>query len=82
MTAAARAPGDVARIDTASAEATGALGEALASWLEAGDVLVLEGPLGAGKTRFVDGLARGLAAAARVRSPSFTLINEYRGVAA
>ena len=34
---------------------------------------------GAGKTRFVAGLARGLACKARVRSPSFTLVNEYRG---
>jgi tRNA threonylcarbamoyladenosine biosynthesis protein TsaE len=64
---------------TASAEATARLGEALAAALERGDVLALEGPLGAGKTRFVTGLARGLAATSRVRSPSFTLINEYHG---
>jgi len=58
---------------------TEALGEALAPHLEAGDVVALSGPLGAGKTRFVAGLARGLACKARVRSPSFTLVNEYRG---
>ena len=42
-------------------------------------MLVLTGPLGSGKTRFVAGLARGLGARSRVRSPSFTLLNEYRG---
>jgi tRNA threonylcarbamoyladenosine biosynthesis protein TsaE len=62
-----------------SVEATEALGEALAPALEAGDVVVLQGPLGGGKTRLVAGLARGLDAAARVRSPSFTLLHEYRG---
>ena len=64
---------------TATEEETEALGVALARFLEAGDVIVLTGPLGAGKTRFVAGLARGMAAKARVRSPSFTLLNEYRG---
>ena len=64
---------------TASEEDTEALGAALAPDLAPGDVIVLTGPLGAGKTRFVAGLARGLSAPARVRSPSFTLINEYRG---
>jgi tRNA threonylcarbamoyladenosine biosynthesis protein TsaE len=58
---------------------TEALGAELAPHLEAGDVVVLSGPLGAGKTRFVAGLARGLECKARVRSPSFTLVNEYRG---
>jgi len=62
-----------------SAEATERLGEALAPALAIGDVLALEGPLGAGKTRFVTGLARSLSPAARVRSPSFTLVNEYTG---
>jgi tRNA threonylcarbamoyladenosine biosynthesis protein TsaE len=69
---------DVAR-RTASAEETERLGEALAPALRPGDVVALEGPLGAGKTRFVAGLARGLAAAARVRSPTYTLVNEYPG---
>ncbi len=64
---------------TASVEETEALGEALAPALARGDVLLLTGPLGSGKTRFVAGLARGLAATARVRSPSFTLVNQYRG---
>ncbi len=64
---------------SASVEETERLGQALAAALEVGDVLALCGPLGAGKTRLVAGLARGLDAAARVRSPSFTLVNEYRG---
>jgi tRNA threonylcarbamoyladenosine biosynthesis protein TsaE len=64
---------------TASAEETERLGESLAPSLAAGDVIALCGPLGAGKTRFVAGLARGLSAAARVRSPTFTLVNEYPG---
>jgi len=68
-----------ASITTRTTEDTEALGEALAGSLAAGDVLALSGPLGAGKTRFVAGLARGLGCRARVRSPSFTLINEYDG---
>ncbi|MEO5616248.1 MAG: tRNA (adenosine(37)-N6)-threonylcarbamoyltransferase complex ATPase subunit type 1 TsaE, partial [Candidatus Eisenbacteria bacterium] len=55
------------------------LGESLAPLLAAGDVVALVGPLGAGKTRFVAGLARGLGYAARVRSPTFTLLHEYPG---
>ena len=80
MSAARREPaaGPESRVSAAEEE-TEALGAALARFLEAGDVIVLTGPLGAGKTRFVAGLARGMAAKARVRSPSFTLINEYRG---
>ncbi|MBK7366454.1 MAG: tRNA (adenosine(37)-N6)-threonylcarbamoyltransferase complex ATPase subunit type 1 TsaE [Candidatus Eisenbacteria bacterium] len=66
---------------TDSVEATERLGEALAPALRVGDVVVLQGDLGAGKTRFVSGLARGLTPGARVRSPSFTLVNEYRGPA-
>lgn len=64
---------------SASPEATEALARPLAAELREGDVLVLSGPIGAGKTRFVAGLAAGLDAASRVRSPSFTLVHEYRG---
>ena len=69
-----------ARRVTAAVEETGRLGERLAAGLATGDVLVLTGPLGSGKTCFVAGLARGAGAKSRVRSPSFTLLNEYRGV--
>lgn len=64
---------------TASAEGTERLGAALAPALRAGDIVVLSGELGAGKTRFVGGLARAFDPARRVRSPSFTLVNEYAG---
>jgi tRNA threonylcarbamoyladenosine biosynthesis protein TsaE len=64
---------------THSAAETEALGAALAPSLAPGDLLALSGPLGAGKTRFVTGLARGLACAARVRSPTYALVHEYPG---
>ncbi|HKQ56730.1 MAG TPA: tRNA (adenosine(37)-N6)-threonylcarbamoyltransferase complex ATPase subunit type 1 TsaE, partial [Candidatus Eisenbacteria bacterium] len=64
---------------TAAVEETERWGEALAPAVKPGDVIALLGPLGAGKTRFVAGLARGIAAAARVRSPTYTLVNEYPG---
>jgi len=64
---------------TSSVEATERLGAAFAPALRAGDVLALSGDLGAGKTRFVAGLARALNPRTHVRSPSFTLVNEYPG---
>jgi len=70
--------GGVERV-TRSTEETEGLGAALAPALRTGDVLALCGPLGAGKTRFVAGLARGLACKARVRSPTFALLHEYHG---
>ncbi len=51
----------------------------LAKMLRAGDVISLYGPVGAGKTHFVKGLAAGLGAEISVKSPSFNLINEYPG---
>lgn len=65
---------------TSSVEATERLGAALAVSLRAGDVVALSGPLGAGKTRLVSGLVHALSPGARVRSPSFTLVNEFPGV--
>ena len=65
---------------TNSEEETEAAGERLASTLTAGDVVLLYGDLGAGKTAFVRGLARGLGASDDdVSSPTFTLIQEYAG---
>jgi tRNA threonylcarbamoyladenosine biosynthesis protein TsaE len=64
---------------TASPEDTAAAGERLAASLGAGDVVALTGELGAGKTCFVQGLTRGLGVQARATSPTFVLINEYRG---
>src|SRR5712675_2197950 len=58
---------------------TEALGERWGRAAERGLVLALSGDLGAGKTQFVKGLARGLGITARVHSPTFTLVNEYGG---
>jgi tRNA threonylcarbamoyladenosine biosynthesis protein TsaE len=62
-----------------SPEATEAAGEALGRALGPGDVVGLCGELGAGKTCFVRGVARALGVTARPVSPTFTLVNEYRG---
>jgi tRNA threonylcarbamoyladenosine biosynthesis protein TsaE len=63
---------------TAGEEETVDAGERLARTLAPGDVVLLHGQLGAGKTAFVRGLARGLGAdAADVSSPTFTLVQEY-----
>jgi tRNA threonylcarbamoyladenosine biosynthesis protein TsaE len=59
---------------------TEAIGAAFAHTLQAGAVVLLNGPLGAGKTAFVRGMARGLGAApGDVSSPTFTLLQEYVG---
>jgi len=58
---------------------TEALGEKLGRVAQRGLVIALSGDLGAGKTQFVRGLARGLGVAGRVHSPTFTLVNEYGG---
>lgn len=63
-----------------SPAATRRLGARLGRVLEPGDVLALTGGLGAGKTAFVQGLARGLGVtSARVASPTFTIVNEHAG---
>lgn len=64
---------------THSEEETAALAEALAATLRKNDILLLNGDLGAGKTAFVRGLARGLHCAHPVASPTFALLNEYGG---
>lgn len=62
-----------------TAAATRRLGKLLGQLLQAGDLLGLEGPLGAGKTSLVSGLAAGLKWRGAVTSPTFTLINQYAG---
>jgi tRNA threonylcarbamoyladenosine biosynthesis protein TsaE len=56
---------------------TEALGERLAAGLGAGDLVVLAGPLGAGKTVFVRGLARGLGVSGPITSPTFVIAREH-----
>ncbi|MCB0165272.1 MAG: tRNA (adenosine(37)-N6)-threonylcarbamoyltransferase complex ATPase subunit type 1 TsaE [Anaerolineae bacterium] len=55
------------------------LGMRLAPLLQAGDVLALIGDLGSGKTRWIQGVCQGLHVTDPVISPTFTLVNEYRG---
>jgi tRNA threonylcarbamoyladenosine biosynthesis protein TsaE len=62
-----------------SPEETQAIGEWLGARLEAGAVVACIGALGAGKTCFLQGLARGLGVESPVTSPTFVLVNQYRG---
>ena len=62
---------------TNSPEETEKVGEALGRVLQAGEVIAYEGDLGAGKTAFTRGLARGLGATEQVTSPTYTIVNEY-----
>ncbi|MFN3166782.1 MAG: tRNA (adenosine(37)-N6)-threonylcarbamoyltransferase complex ATPase subunit type 1 TsaE [Phycisphaeraceae bacterium] len=65
-------------IDTSSAEQTAAVGEAVGRCCEAGDIVGLQGELGAGKTQFVRGLAKGMGLSPRqVSSPTFVMAQEY-----
>ena len=67
------------RFVTNSEGETEALGARLADKLAPGAVIAFTGDLGAGKTAFTRGLARGLGIADRVTSPTFTIVNEYEG---
>jgi tRNA threonylcarbamoyladenosine biosynthesis protein TsaE len=66
-------------VTTRTEAETVALGETLGRGLRAGDVVLLYGELGAGKTTFVRGLARGAGFRGRVSSPTFALAHAYRG---
>ena len=61
----------------ATAEDTIASGEAFAGVLSQGDIVLLSGTLGAGKTTFVKGVAKGLGVSERVTSPTFTMVREH-----
>jgi tRNA threonylcarbamoyladenosine biosynthesis protein TsaE len=70
-------------METASEAETSTAGEALGRELRAGDVVLLYGDLGAGKTAFVRGIARGIGANPDdVSSPTFTIVQEYAGPSA
>ena len=58
---------------------TVSLGKEVSALMEAGTVMSLEGPLGAGKTQLAKGVAAALGCAEEVSSPSFTLVHEYKG---
>ena len=62
---------------THSPTETESLGHRLAEKLRGGEIIAYTGDLGAGKTAFTRGLARGLGIAERVTSPTFTIVNEY-----
>lgn len=62
-----------------NAEETRRFAESLAALLQPGDIITLEGDLGAGKTTFTQGLAKGLGIKGVVNSPTFTIIKEYAG---
>lgn len=67
------------QVITREEEETLSLSEKLAKLLSKGDVLTLEGDLGAGKTTFTKGLAKGLNIARTVNSPTFNIVKEYHG---
>ncbi len=67
------------RIESFSDRETSEIGARLGCLLRAGDVVTLDGELGAGKTTFSQGLARGLGVTEIVNSPTFTIMNIYEG---
>ena len=67
------------RLATSSAEDTRSLGRAISEALRPGDVVALAGDLGAGKTAFAQGFARGLGVTGQVVSPTFTISRQYEG---
>ncbi|WP_368505868.1 tRNA (adenosine(37)-N6)-threonylcarbamoyltransferase complex ATPase subunit type 1 TsaE [Alkalihalophilus sp. As8PL] len=66
-------------MNTSTPEETAELAKKLGEIVQPGDVLTLEGDLGAGKTSFTKGLAKGLGVKRVVSSPTFTIIKEYMG---
>lgn len=66
-------------INSATPAATRRIGQAIGKEMQPGDVILLAGPLGAGKTTLVQGMAKGLGVAAGVMSPTFVLMRELEG---
>jgi tRNA threonylcarbamoyladenosine biosynthesis protein TsaE len=71
----------VSHAKTTSVEQTRALGAAIAPLVRSGDLILLTGDLGAGKTAFTQGLARGIGVTEQVVSPTFTIARQYDGTA-
>lgn len=69
----------IKKIITYSSAETENVGAELAKTLKAGDFVAMFGDLGVGKTAFIRGIAKQLCPAARVQSPTYTIVNEYRG---
>jgi tRNA threonylcarbamoyladenosine biosynthesis protein TsaE len=67
------------RRELATVEDTRAFGRELAATLRAGDLVVLSGPLGAGKTALTQGIGEGLGVSGRVTSPTFVIARVHRG---
>ena len=65
--------------ETGSRAETAALGERLAKVLRSGSLVLFTGGLGAGKTAFCEGVARGLGCTDEVSSPTFAIVNQYKG---
>jgi tRNA threonylcarbamoyladenosine biosynthesis protein TsaE len=64
---------------TGGRDATQAVGEALAGLVEPGDLVLLSGEMGAGKTALTQGIGRGLGVSERITSPTFTIAHQYAG---
>ncbi|VAX19125.1 tRNA threonylcarbamoyladenosine biosynthesis protein TsaE [hydrothermal vent metagenome] len=75
------AKGTVSTVTTTSPDETRGEGEKLGRTLKPGDIVLLDGDLGCGKTVFTQGIARGLEVdgSTPVRSPTYTIIHEYKG---
>ncbi|MCR4688828.1 MAG: tRNA (adenosine(37)-N6)-threonylcarbamoyltransferase complex ATPase subunit type 1 TsaE [Saccharofermentans sp.] len=69
----------IIKFKTTSYEQTERFGQKLASSLKEGDIIAMDGDLGAGKTCMTRGIARGLGVTSHVSSPTFTIVNEYEG---
>ena len=69
----------LSEIISSSPDETFAFGEYFSSFLEKGSVAALNGALGAGKTHFTKGIAKGLGVKEEVTSPTYTIISEYQG---
>jgi tRNA threonylcarbamoyladenosine biosynthesis protein TsaE len=78
-TSGSKEPGINTSIRTRSVEETRDFGRRLADVVEAGDVIALEGDLGAGKTELIKGIAEGLDVTGSVHSPTFVLHHRYKG---